>query len=218
MIDVGNAIDQAHDLTLESCGQPLPRVIADTVSHLVGEVETAPIALEHLHHTHALLVVQKPAAVLVAQDVVEGVLPRMTERRMAEVVPHGDGLDQILIQPHRPCDRPTDRGHLKRVGEARAVVVTLRRDKDLGLVLETPEGLCVNDAVAVALKCCAEWARVLCHTSGRVLRTCGPGTERGFPHLRRAGGRPAPAGWETTTGPGRPRRPCAGRPPRRCAQ
>ena len=74
-----------------------------------------------------------------------------------------------------------------------------------------------DDAVSVALKCCAEWARVLCHTSGRVLRTCGPGTERGFPHLRRAGGRPAPAGWETTTGPGRPRRPCARRPPRRCA-
>ena len=37
--------------------------------------------------------------------------------------------------------------------EARAVVVAGGREEDLGLVLETPEGLAVHDAIAVALEC-----------------------------------------------------------------
>jgi hypothetical protein len=47
------------------------------------------------------------------------------------------------------------------VGEAGAVVVALRRDEDLGLVLEAPEGLGVKDAVAISLEGGAERIRRL---------------------------------------------------------
>ena len=55
------------------------------------------------------------------------------------------------FRPRARADGATDLADLDTVGQPRAVVVTLVIDEDLGLVLESPEGATVNDAVAVAL-------------------------------------------------------------------
>ena len=47
--------------------------------------------------------------------------------------------------------RARDLGDLDRMGEARAVIIALVLDEDLGLVLEAAEGGGMDDAVAVAL-------------------------------------------------------------------
>ena len=86
------------------------------------------------------------------EHLVEGLLAGVAERRVAEVVAERDRLGQVLVQPQRPGDGARDPGGLERVREPRAVVVALRVDEDLGLVLEAPERLAVDDAVAVALE------------------------------------------------------------------
>ena len=74
----------------------------------------------------------------------------MPERGVPEVVAEGDGFGEVLVQAQRPRDGARDLADLQRVGEARAVVVALGRQEDLGLVLEAPERLAVDDAVAIA--------------------------------------------------------------------
>jgi hypothetical protein len=58
-------------------------------------------------------------------------------------------------------DRARDLRDLERVRHARAVVVALGGDEHLRLVLQAPEGLGVDDAVAVALECGAIGIRLL---------------------------------------------------------
>ena len=87
-----------------------------------------------------------------AQREVERLLADVPERRMAEVVPQPDGLDEVLVEPQRPRHGPRYLRDLERVRQSRAVVVALGRDEDLGLVLEPAEGLGVHDPVAVALE------------------------------------------------------------------
>ena len=83
---------------------------------------------------------------------VERPLPRVAEGRVAQVVAQRDGLGQILIEPQRAGYGPGDARDLEGVGQAGAVVVALRLQKDLGLVLEAPEGLAMGYAIHVALE------------------------------------------------------------------
>jgi hypothetical protein len=70
-----------------------------------------------------------------------------------EVVPQGDGLGQLLVQPEHLRDGARDLGDLERVGEPGAIVIAGGREEDLRLVLQPPEGLAVDDAIPIALKC-----------------------------------------------------------------
>jgi hypothetical protein len=86
------------------------------------------------------------------ENPVQRLLARVAEGRMAEIVAERDRLSQIFVEAECARDRARDPGRLERVRQARAVMITLGIDEDLRLVLEAPEGLRVNDAVAVALK------------------------------------------------------------------
>ena len=100
-----------------------------------------------------MLVVTEPVTPeTLAQAAIEHLLARVSERRVAEVVAEPDRLDQVLVEPQRPGDRPGDLRDLDRVGQTRPVVVPLRGDEDLRLVLEAAERLAVDDPVAVALR------------------------------------------------------------------
>src|SRR4029453_17846752 len=59
---------------------------------------------------------------------------------------------QLLVQTKDLGDAACDLRHLERVRQACAVVIAGRREKDLRLVLEAPERLAMNHAIAVALK------------------------------------------------------------------
>ena len=136
------------------------RVVEDPVANLGRQVEPAPVALEHLHHTQRVLVVPEVPAESLLQQRVERLLAGMSERRVPEVVTEADRLDEILVQPQRAGDPARDAGRLQRVGQARPEVVAGRIDEDLGLVHQPPERLRVDDPVAVALKRRAQQARL----------------------------------------------------------
>ena len=95
---------------------------------------------------------RKPPAEALAQALVERLLARVAERRVAHVVAEADRLRQVLVQAQRPGDAARDPGRLERVRHARAVVVAGRVDEDLRLALQPPERLRVEDPVAVALE------------------------------------------------------------------
>ena len=71
---------------------------------------------------------------------------------MTEVVAEPDRLGEVLVERECPRDGARDPGHLERVRQPRSVVVALRRDEHLGLVLEAPERLAMDDPIAVALE------------------------------------------------------------------
>ncbi len=112
----------------------------------------------------------KPARAQTLEHLVDDALAGVAEGSVAQIVAEGDGLGQVFVETERPGGRPGDAGHLQRVRQPGAVVVALGRDEDLGLVLEPPERLAVDDAVAVALVGRAESAgffRALAAARGR---------------------------------------------------
>ena len=66
---------------------------------------------------------------------VERSLPRVAERRMAQIVAERDGLGQVLIQAQCAGNCACDLRDLQRMGQAGAVVVALRGQKDLRFLL-----------------------------------------------------------------------------------
>ncbi len=154
VIDIGDAIDDAYDLPLQRLRLLSTGVRENAVADLAGEVEPQGDAPR-------LLVVAEAAPESGVERIVERLLTRVTERRVAGVVPEPDRLDEVLVQPQRPRDDARDRGRLERVGHPRAVVVALRVDEDLCLPLQAPERLRVDEAVAIALKRRSDGARLL---------------------------------------------------------
>ena len=171
VVDVRHAVDEPNDLPLERLGLALARVREDAVAHLVREVERA-------RDCKRLLVVAEASVESLVQRRVQRILARVAERRVAHVVAEPDRLGEILVEPQRPRDHPRDRRRLECVGHARAVVIAVRVDEHLRLALETPEGLRVDDAVAVALELRANAARLLGKlTATRVERADGEGRQ-----------------------------------------
>ena len=103
--------------------------------------------LELGHDAQGLDVVVETAVNLhlFRQDVLAGV----TERRMAQIVGERDGFREIAVESQGVGDGARDLGHFQAVGQARAIVVAAMGHKDLGLALQAPERLGVDDPVPV---------------------------------------------------------------------
>src|SRR5918995_7222045 len=99
-----------------------------------------------------MLVVSETPPPALARARVQHRLAGMPEGRVAEVVAEPDRLGEVLVQAERARHAARDAAGLERVRKPGAVVVALRRDEDLGLVLQAPERLRVHDPVAVALE------------------------------------------------------------------
>ena len=70
---------------------------------------------------------------------------------VAQIVTHGDGLRQILVQRQGSRNRPGNPGDLQCMGHTGAVMVTFRGQKHLGLMHQPAEGLGVDDPVRIPL-------------------------------------------------------------------
>ena len=168
---VGDAVGNAHNAPFKCLRQVLSRVVDDAVLDLEGQIETRAIALQILDDAQTLLVVRE-----VSDDLRHRRLARMTKRRMTDVVTERNRLRQIFVEAKSSRDRAGDLRHFQTVRHARTVVIA-RDDVNLRLALQASKRLRVQDAVAVALKICAERARY---------DRCSPPA---LPALRRKGGK-----------------------------
>ena len=159
VVDVGDEVGDARDLAFERRGALVGvgadrratlalRVLGDAVAHFPREVEPAPLVLEHVHDAQALLVVIEAAR----HQVVQHPLAGMAEGRVAQVVAERDGFGELFVEMQHLRDGAGDLRDLERVRQPRAVVIAGRREEDLRLVLQPPERLAVDDAIAVALE------------------------------------------------------------------
>jgi hypothetical protein len=157
VVDVGDPIGEPDDLRL-GCGglRHRPGVVHDAVANLPRQVQAAPVVLEIIDDTKALLVVPERAI----EHRGERLLAEVPERRVAEVVAERDRLGEVLVEAERASRCSRDLRDLQRVGQPDPVVVALRGDEDLRLVAETPERLRVDDPVAVALEARPEWVEL----------------------------------------------------------
>lgn len=93
---------------------------------------------------------------------------------MPQIVAKRNCLGQFLIQPQRDCKRLCNLVDLKRVRQARAVMVALRRQKHLCFMHQPAKRLAMDDPVAVACKRRADRAFLLrAGASARMLRQAG---------------------------------------------
>jgi hypothetical protein len=99
VVDIGDAIDQAHDLALQGVRLVRPGVVEDPVSHFGGQIQPAPVALEHVDDSERVLVVAEAPSEALAQGFVERLLARVPEGRVSEVVAEADRLHEVLVQP-----------------------------------------------------------------------------------------------------------------------
>ena len=129
----------------------------DAVAHFPGQVQSGSLLLQPLHHPQGLPEVGEAAG----HDGVEQPLSRVAEGGVAQIVAQGDGLGQVLVQRQPPGDGPGNAADLQGVGHPGTVVVPLRLEEHLGLVLQPPEGLAVDDAVCVHLEAGAHAAGLL---------------------------------------------------------
>ena len=123
-------------------------MLRDAVADLPREIQALAVVFQPVDDPQALLVVIEAARSQIVEDALAGV----TKRRVAEIVTERDRLGQLLVQTEDLRDRPRDLRDLQRVREPRAVVVALRRQKDLRLVRQASKRLGVDDAVAIALE------------------------------------------------------------------
>ena len=86
------------------------------------------------------------------------ILPRMAERRVADVVREAERLGQILVEAERAGDGAADLRDLQAMGQADAIMIAIGRDEHLRLVPEAAKGDRMDDAVTIALESIARAA------------------------------------------------------------
>ena len=79
----------------------------------------------------------------VRAEFVQGLLARMAERRVPQIMRQTDGLGQVFIEPQCPGDGAGDLRNFQRMGQPGAVQIAFRRKEHLCLLLEPTERLAV---------------------------------------------------------------------------
>ncbi len=139
-------VADAHRLLGRRRRLDAPGMGTDPIAHLPAQVEV----LEHLEDAHALRRVVPATARREVRR--QGVLAGVPEGRVADVVAQRDRLGEGLVEGQRGGQGARDLGHLEGVRQAGDVVVAFGVDEHLRLVLQPPERLGVEDAVAVPLE------------------------------------------------------------------
>ena len=95
MIDVGDLVRPADDLALQGLRDHGAGVAHNALPDLVAQVQALAVLFQNIHHPQALLIVPEGPSPAFRQ----GGLPRVAEGGVAQVVAHGDGLGQVLVEP-----------------------------------------------------------------------------------------------------------------------
>ena len=124
-------------------------VAEDPVERLEAEVPALALALHRVEEAHALDVVVELADPVLDAQLREEPLAVVAEGGVADVVPEGDRLDQVLVQAQEAADRAADLGDQLHVQHPVGDVVVADEVEDLGLVDVARVGPRVEDAVHV---------------------------------------------------------------------
>jgi hypothetical protein len=74
-------------------------VAQNTVQHLEGEVPASALSLDVFQKTDSLNVVEEIPQPSMPAKLGQEPFPIVTERRMTDVMPQSDRLNQVLVQP-----------------------------------------------------------------------------------------------------------------------
>ena len=178
VIQIGDPVRLPDAFRFRGFGPQGAGVAQNPAADLRRQVQAAAVVFETVHHPEALLIM----AEALRQKIVQGSLPDMPVGGMAKIMPQGDGLRQILVEPERPGDGSGHLSHLQGMGQPRPVMIPLGGEKNLGLELQPAKGLAVNNPIPVPLKGCSQIAGGLGpRPPGAVRRVGRPGgQQQGF--------------------------------------
>ena len=97
----------------------------------------------------------------VRESAVQDAFADVSERRVSDIMSQRRGLNQVLVQPQRASNGPSNLGNLLDMYHPRREMVALRVYEHLALVYQTTIGVGVNHPIAVALKLAAQRRRRL---------------------------------------------------------
>jgi len=73
---------------------------------------------------------------LAAENIVQRAFARVPKRRVSQVMTKRDRLGQVFVEPKSARDRPAYASNLKRMRQARSVMVAFRLQKYLRFMLQ----------------------------------------------------------------------------------
>ena len=125
-------------------------IFAVMAEHSVEGLQREIPAVQPVQDADGMDVVEKRTAGPSLADVVQQRLPRMSEGRMAEVVPETDRLDEIAIEAKCAADVARDTGHELHVQAATGQVIVAAEAEDLRLAVIAVVCGKVQDLLGVA--------------------------------------------------------------------
>ena len=94
VVDVGDLVRHADDLTLQRLSLVWPRVAEDAPADLIAEVQALPLLFQAVHHAQRLLIVAEAAG----EDLIKDPLSGVAEGCVSQVMAQGNGLRQVFVQ------------------------------------------------------------------------------------------------------------------------
>lgn len=112
----------------------LPIVTEDSIQNLQAQVPALSLPLDFLQKTDPLYIMEESTDPVGFAEMGEEFFTVMTEGRVADIMPEGDCLDQVLVEVEKPAHRPPDLGYELHVKDPVGDVVVFDKIENLGLV------------------------------------------------------------------------------------
>ena len=157
----------------------IPRVFDDAFADFKSEIESGKIkiALFELFDDAKRVQVMIEVTAMFAHQFVQLAFPRMTERRMADVVDQRQRFGQFRVQTQSGSYGPRNLRDFQRVRQPVAEMIGIARRENLCLSFEAAKRARVNDAVAVPrINAAIGMRRLRIAAATGILCTRGPGS------------------------------------------
>ena len=167
VIVIGNLVGEIRQLRLQAGLSPLNEALAQLAelncivvrtvfenpfAAFEAEVQTVEVRivfLEFIDDAQRLQVVFETAEIHHA--LVEGILARMAERRVSQIMRETDCFGQHFVEIERARDGARNLRHFERMSQPSPVKISLVVDENLGFVHQPAERRGMDDPVAIAL-------------------------------------------------------------------
>jgi len=124
------------------------RMFQYPIPDLSGKIKALSFLFKDINHSETLLIMPEASCM----NSIQNLFPCVSKRCMSEVMAKRNGFNKIFIQSKRPCNGPSNLGHLKGMSQPRSVMIASRCKKDLGFVLESSECFAMSYPVTIMLK------------------------------------------------------------------